>query len=159
MKKATTTILITSALAASLAAAVPVFARGPDMPDHCAGRAQSMAFGRHGDPEARIERMAQRLNLSTEQRDAMRAIVDKARPQMRALRDRLTDNRTQLRTLTLQGNADEARVRTLADAQGKAMADLIVLRTQMRSEMDKVLTEPQRQQLRQRFGQRGPDNS
>lgn len=159
MKKATTTILITSALAASLAAAVPVFAHEPGMRDGCGGHAYPMTFRGHGDLDSRIEHMTQRLNLSPEQRTAMRAIVDKERPQLRVLRDQLLDNRKQLRTLMVQDNADEAKVRTLADGQGKTMADLIVLRTRMKSEMARILTDQQRQQLHQHYGRKGPDNS
>ncbi len=107
------------------------------------------------DPEVRIERMAEALDLTTEQRDKVRAIVDKLRPQVRELRDKLTDNRKQLRALAQQGNAKEADVRKLADAQGKLVADMIVQRTKVHNEIHAVLTPEQREKLQQRFERRG----
>lgn len=112
--------------------------------------------GTHGDVDAGIDRMSGLLDLSKEQRDAMRAIGDKHRPQLRELRDRLSDSRRQLRDLAAKGTPDAAQVRPLAEAQGKAMADMMVLRTQMRAEMDKVLTDAQRDKLRQLRERRGP---
>ncbi|MBI4756194.1 MAG: Spy/CpxP family protein refolding chaperone [Betaproteobacteria bacterium] len=112
--------------------------------------------GMHGDVDAGIDRMSGLLDLSKEQRDAMRAIGDKHRPQLRELGDRLSDSRRQLRELAAKGTPDAAQVRPLAEAQGKAMADMMVLRTQMRAEMDKVLTDAQRDKLRQMRERRGP---
>ncbi len=80
--------------------------------------------------------------------------------EMRTLHDRMADNRQQLRALTAQGgDVDQAKLRTLADAQGKDMADMIMLRTQMQSEIAKVLTPAQREQMQQQrrsgFGRKG----
>ncbi len=76
MKHTTTTVIISAVLAGSLAAAVPAFARGMG-PGDC-GHDRGMT-GMRGDPEARIEHMTRRLNLDTQQRDAVRAIADKHR--------------------------------------------------------------------------------
>ncbi len=151
MKHTTTTVIISAVLAGSLAAAVPAFARGMGSQGDC-GHDRGGMSGRHGDPEARIEHMTRKLNLDSKQRDAVRAITDKHQTEMRTLRDRMEDNRKQLRTLTVQGDADQNKVRTLADAQGKDMADMIMLRTQMQSEIDKVLTPAQREQMQKRRG-------
>lgn len=152
MKHTTTTVIISAVLAGSLAAAVPAFARSMGPHGDCAHEGPGMS-GMHGDPEARIEHMVKELNLSTTQRDAVRAITDKHRAEMRALRDRMTDNHKQLRTLTAQGDVDATKVRALADAQGKDMADMIVLRTRMQAEIGKVLTPAQREQMqKQRRG-------
>ena len=85
----------------------------------------------------------------------MYAIVDKARPQTRELRDRLIETHKQLRALTQQGTPKDSEVRKLADAQGKAIADMIVLRTKIRTDIRAVLTDAQRQQLDQWREQRG----
>jgi Spy/CpxP family protein refolding chaperone len=112
-------------------------------------------FG-HGMGEGHgMERMAEGLDLSASQRTSMRAIEDKYRPQMRTLHDQMSDSRKALRDLTAQGKPDESKVRSLADAQGKAMADSIVLRTRMFGEMQQLLTEAQRAKLRD-FRERGP---
>lgn len=100
-----------------------------------------------GDGHA-VERMAERLDLSADQRTSVRAIEDKYRPQLRTLRDKMTDSRKALREAAAQPAPDDARVRTLADAQGKAMADMIVVRTRMFGEMQQALSDEQRTKLR-----------
>jgi len=145
---------ITGAVGAGLAYAFPSGG------EHgCRDGAHSMSFAGHrggyGDSDRMIEHMASSLDLSKQQRDAMYAIVDKARPQTRELRDRLVETHKQLRALTQQGTPKESEVRKLADAQGKAIADMIVLRTRIRTEIRGVLTDAQRQQLDQWRGQHG----
>jgi periplasmic protein CpxP/Spy len=148
MKHTTTTVIISAVLAGSLAAAVPAFAHGMGSHGDC-----GHGMGMHGDPEARLEHMSRRLNLDAKQRDAVRAIADKHRAEMRALHDRMADNHKQLRALTAQGDVDEAKLRAVADAQGKDMADMIMLRTHMQAEIAKVLTPAQREQMqKQRRG-------
>jgi Spy/CpxP family protein refolding chaperone len=94
------------------------------------------------------ERMAEWLDLSTDQRTSVRAIEDKYRPQLRSLRGRMTETRKALIAATTQPRPNDAQVRMLADAQGKAMADMIVLRTRMFGEMRLLLTDAQRTKLR-----------
>lgn len=95
-------------------------------------------------------RMADRLNLTAEQRQSMKAIDDKYQPKLRGLRQSLSNNRQALAKM----DATDDTVRELADAQGKTIADMIVTHRQMRSEMDKVLTEEQRQKRDKMLEQR-----
>lgn len=97
------------------------------------------------------ERMADRLKLNPEQRKSMLAIKDKYQPQMRALRQSLSGQRDALSKL----EANDAKVQEAAAAQGKTIAELIVLRKQMRGEMDTVLTEEQRQAMSKFMQHRG----
>jgi Spy/CpxP family protein refolding chaperone len=92
------------------------------------------------------ERMADRLNLSSDQIAALRAIEDKYRPGLRSAVDRLRDSR---RALAQVDPTDAGKLRAIADARGKAIADMIVMRAQMRAEVHGVLTEEQRQQMRE----------
>jgi Spy/CpxP family protein refolding chaperone len=155
MKKSIKTLLIGTAIAGSLAAGL-VFAMPPGSGESCMHGGHGMGFEHRGmDADSYIDRMAQRLDLTTEQRDKVRAIVDKARPQTRELRDKLSENRKQLQALTQQGTAKEGEVRKLADAKGKLIADMIVQRSKLRNEIDAVLTPEQREKLRQRFEHRG----
>lgn len=115
-----------------------------------------MGYGRHGfDSEARIERMAAVLDLTKEQRDKVRAIVDKSTPKTRELRDKIADNRTKLHALMQQEKPKDAEVRKLADEKGKLVAEMIVERTKVKSEIHAVLTPEQREKMQQRFHQRG----
>ena len=97
--------------------------------------------------ERQIERMAERLDLDDAQLASVRAIVDSYRAEQRALRDQLRDGRAQIRGLGATGEYNEEEVRALADAQGDSMADLIVLKTQMFSEIAAVLSDEQREAL------------
>jgi Spy/CpxP family protein refolding chaperone len=159
MNRTTKTLLLAATLAGGLATAAAYAV--PPAAGPCGGYgARGAGFGGPGmgagmGPGGRIERMADMLDLTKEQRDKVRAIVDKARPETRALRDKLTDNRKQLQAATQQGGKD-AEVRKLADAQGKLMADMIVLRTRVHGEISAVLTPAQREQLEQRMPGRGP---
>jgi Spy/CpxP family protein refolding chaperone len=148
---------ITGAAGAGLAHAFP-----PNSAHSCMHGARSMGFAGHdgyGDSDRRIDRMADALNLTKAQRDAMRAIVDKARPQTRELRDKLAENHKQLRALMQQDTPKESEVRQLAEAQGRAMAEMIVLRTKVRTEIRAVLTDAQREQLQQRHQEHGQSSS
>jgi len=116
-----------------------------------------MGFGGPGiGSEMRIEHMIEELGLTAEQRDKVRAVVDKNRPQMRALHDQMTDNRKQLQALMQQVGAKDADLRKVADAQGKLIADMIVQRNKLRGEIAAVLTPEQREMFQNRFQHRGP---
>lgn len=154
MKKSIKTLLIAAALAGSVTAGL-AYAMPPGGGESCA-HGRSMSFGRHGmGSEMRIDRMSEALGLTQEQRDKVRAIVDQARPATRELRDKLGDNHKQLRALMQQDNPKETEVRKLADAQGKLIADMIVQRTKVQSEIRAVLTPEQREKMQQRFGRHG----
>lgn len=153
LKSLVVVMAITGAVGAGLAYALP-----PGGAQSCPRGGHAMGFKGHGgyaDSDRMIERLSATLNLSNQQRDAMYAIADKARPQTRALRDQLVETHKQLRALKQQGTPNESEVRKLADAQGKAIADMIVLRTKVQTEIRGVLTDAQRQQLDQWREHRG----
>ncbi len=147
MKKLTTTFLASTLLVSGLAIADPVYARSPGGPGFCHRDWHAMAPAFGPGAGERIERLAERLDLTSEQRSAVRAIVDEARPQMRELRDKLRANRKELYALAQEDTPSEDDVRKLAEAQGVYKADLIVLRTKVHSKIRKVLSEEQRDQL------------
>jgi Spy/CpxP family protein refolding chaperone len=156
MKRPITTLLLGALLGGGLTLT------GPSLANHPSGGAPGwggVPFAHGALSEERIDRMSRRLHLSQEQKTAVRAIVDKARPQLRALRDRLGEGRRALRALADKAPLDEQALHTLADSEGQAMADLIVLGTQMWSQIREVLTPEQREalqkQLRQRWGHWG----
>ncbi len=154
MKHAISTLIISAVLAGSLAAAAPAFAHGMGPDNGCAHHRSGMS-GQWGGSGAGIEPMVRRLNLDSKQRDAVYAITDKHRAEMRALHDRMWSGHQQLRALIAQGAVDEAKIRALADAQGKNMADMIVLHARIRSEIGKVLTPAQREQMQKQL--HGPE--
>lgn len=158
MKSSIKSLLVVMAVITSAVGAGVAYAFPPGGDHGCAHGSRAMGFEGHrgyADPDKMIEHMGTSLNLTKEQRDAMYAIVDKSRSQTRELRDRLAEIHKQLRALMQQGAPKESEVRKLADAQGKAIADMIVLHTKVRTEIHNVLTDAQRQQLEQWRGQRG----
>ncbi len=142
MNKITVAIIGAALIGATAAVAAPVFARG-DGADHCRHTAFHRGFGMAGDLDGRIERMAHKLGLSKDQVASLRAIADKARPQSRDIRDRMADAHRALDTLRKGINPDETQLSAAADAQGKAIADMIVLQAATRAQIDKVLTPEQ----------------
>lgn len=113
--------------------------------------------GRHAhrmshDGDQRFERMADRLDLTDEQRKSVRAMLDQSRPQMRELDDKLRANRQALRDLADSDQVDEKQLRKIAKEQGELHSQMIVQRTQMHQQIRKVLTEEQREQLRSKRG-------
>ena len=147
MNRSFKAVLIATTLTGSVVAGIALANPQGDA-ESCGRGHHAMGSGRHhGDHESRIERMADVLGLTEDQRDSVRAIVDKSRPQKRALRDKLTQNRKQLRALTQQGTPKESEVRALADAQGRAIADMIVLSTRIQADINAVLTQEQREKM------------
>lgn len=134
-----------------------------------AGKGCGMDHHRHRgfDSEQRINRLADRLELSAEQRDKVRAIVDKSRPALRAVHDKMRDNRKAMHALMQEEKVSEAAnapsmargprldpirdsdIRKLADARGKLVAEMTVLRARMKSDIHAVLTPEQRDKLKQ----------
>lgn len=135
-------IFMLSTMAAIALAAQPVMAHGFDGGENC----RHGQFNMHGDDMGMriLNRLADRLDLSQVQRQALEAIADKHRSDLRQLRDSISDNGRALR----KAQADDPRLPELALAQGKAISDMIVLRKQIRAEVDNVLTAEQREKLR-----------
>lgn len=147
MKKDTLTLLMTTLLAGMLEVS-SVYAKP------LAGEAEWVGAGastsKHAyqhTRKAQIYRMGKRLGLTPEQRMAVRAIVEQHRSQMRALQWMHEQNQSQLREISAAGGSTVGHVRALADRQGKTIADMIVLRIQMRDEIDRLLTMEQRSKL------------
>lgn len=151
MNRYTSKLILAVALGAGVAAAGSVLANGAMGHGACArGFHAGMGAG-FGYSEARIKHLAKRLDLTDKQLASLRAIVDHNRPQLRTLLDRMADNRRQIHALIRAGKDDQAKVRAVADRQGKTIADMIVLRVEMKADIDKLLTDKQRQKLRHKY--------
>ncbi|MHB1333703.1 MAG: Spy/CpxP family protein refolding chaperone [Sulfuriferula sp.] len=143
MKKDTLTILMATLLAGmlevSFAYAKPT-ADGAERTGICTHAYQHTR-------KTQIYRLGKRLGLTQDQRTAVRAIVDQHRPEMRALQGAQEKNQYQLAEFSSPDSSDPRQVRVLADRQGKIIADMIVLRVQMRNEINRILTAEQRNKL------------
>ena len=114
------------------------------------GAASVAMAGPRGDfSEARLERMASHLELSTEQLTQIRAIIDDARPSLRAYRDQLRDNRQQWRQINEADSVDEQALQALANEKGDLMASMMVERSQLQRAIRAVLTAEQKEKMSQ----------
>jgi periplasmic protein CpxP/Spy len=98
------------------------------------------------------------LGLSEAQQDQVFKIFHESRPAVYEQIKQLRRARQELGKLVTAERFDSARARQLADAQGKAMAELALIRIQTMRRVREVLTPEQREkmdQMRERRG-RGP---
>jgi protein CpxP len=91
-----------------------------------------------------LARMTKTLDLSAEQQEKIKAIMDEHRNKVAPLRQDLDENRDKLRQATKADTFDEAAIRTLAAGQAAAKTELVVERARMMSQIHAVLTPEQR---------------
>jgi periplasmic protein CpxP/Spy len=103
---------------------------------------EHMMGGMHGG-------MGYDLGLTEEQRAEMGKIRQQFLPQMGELRGKMLASHEQLRALLQGGTLDEATIAELADQHGALMAEIIKLRTANHARMQGLLTDEQREQMRQ----------
>jgi len=111
---------------------------------------------KHGKKSGyRMEKMIKRLGLSDEQATKVRSIRESFQPKMEALRKKMKENRKQLREEMHAESIDQSKVKELAQSMGELKANKIILRSEMRSNIHKVLTNAQREELKKRKEHRG----
>lgn len=87
--------------------------------------------------------MMKKLDLTKEQRQAVRSIKKDMRNKMEAKRDEMFDIRKELHDQVNSENYDAAKVRKLADAKAKIMSDLAVQKIETMQRIRKELTAEQ----------------
>ena len=111
---------------------------------------------KHGKKSGyRMEKMIKKLDLSDEQATKVRSIRESFQPKMEALYEKMKENRKQLREEMHAENIDMNKVKKLAQKMGDLKANKIVLRSEMRNNIHKVLTKAQREELKKRKEYRG----
>lgn len=87
---------------------------------------------------------ARYLDLTDEQKTQMKDIMTKEKPTIQPLIQQVAQNRQQMRQLESAGTFDETKVRSLATQQSQTMAELMVQRARIKSELMQVLTPDQK---------------
>jgi protein CpxP len=107
--------------------------------------------GPHGDmnPGMRMRMLAERLDLSEEQRAQVRAMSEQHREATLDMRAQLRDARRALREAINAEDSDETTIRSAAAAVAAVEADLAVARAQHRKAFEALLTPEQLEQLKQ----------
>jgi Spy/CpxP family protein refolding chaperone len=95
----------------------------------------------------RMMHVMKELDLTKEQRTTIRKIKNESRDQMAEKRDELFEIRKALREQGSAEKYDAAKVRELADAKAKIMADLTVQRIKAMHQIRKELTAEQLKEL------------
>lgn len=119
-----------------------------------------MHFGmRHGGGRGMMMGLRQ-LNLTDEQKAKVKEIIEANRATMEPIRDAMRANHEKL--AAMKGTFDEAAVTPVATEQGNLMAQMIVARQKVKSEIFAILTDEQKakaeqlqQQMKERF-RKGP---
>lgn len=92
---------------------------------------------------------ADKLNLNKDQKAKMKQIVIAARPGLQNEMLQLRSNHHKLNQLILKDKLDQQAIGSLADQQGKIVANIIKLRAQMRHKIFLILTKDQQQKARE----------
>lgn len=100
-------------------------------------------------PGARQELMANRLNLTPEQRDQLKKLREQNRAATKDQMVKLSDMRHQLQDQLLSDNPDQAQITALTGQIGQLQQQLFLHRIQQRQQELAIFTPDQRQQLRQ----------
>lgn len=104
-------------------------------------------YHRHGGPMMHLRG----LELTEAQRDQIFQIFHEQAPAMREQMKQIREARINLAKAAGGDRYDEAAVRAAAEAQGKAVTQLALLRAQSMQRVRAVLTPEQRAKLKERF--------
>ena len=153
MKTITMVTMISGLLASSLASADPhtdSYLKDGGKGCHHGARSGKMEGMKGMEGKGQYwEKMADDLKLTTEQRALVKVTVEKAKPRIADLRERMQTNRKALRELRQAGIGDESQLRALARERGNLVADLTIQRSQTRDDIRQILTDTQREQMKQ----------
>lgn len=128
------------------AVAVVSFAREGQ---HGVGRHHGFKDGFGHRFERMIERMADRLDLSDQQRTEVFAVLDETRPARRDLRAALADHRQAFQELDPTADNYQTQLQGMADEIGQLASQTVMLMGQTRSKISALLTDEQRAQAKQ----------
>jgi len=141
-----------------LALALPMTLAAPQ-PRGRGGYGAGYGFDDQGmGPGNRIGFLIRQLDLTDQQKADAKKILEAERSVMEPLRTQLRENREALQKATENGQFNEATVTSLAQKQGDLMAQMIVSRHRIQSQIWQILTPEQRDkatQLREKAAERG----
>jgi len=99
-----------------------------------------------GPRHAWLERMAEVLDLTAEQRGQIEKVLASSREAHQALREKIRANHAALQAAGAPEGFDEAKIRTLTAEGGSLKAEMMVERAKTRQQIHALLT-PEQQQL------------
>ena len=115
------------------------------------------AFGGHGGGDRcnykgghrgdKMMKVMKELDLSDEQRQAVREIKKESREQMQASREQMMEVRKELREASSADNYDASKIREIADKKAKLMANMTVKRVEIMQRIRSELTPDQQKEF------------
>ncbi|MEO1204550.1 MAG: Spy/CpxP family protein refolding chaperone [Pseudomonadota bacterium] len=105
---------------------------------------------RGGGPERMLEHMADYLDFDATQRASMENILEAARPEIQSMREQMRVNRHALETLNPDDPAYDMLLNDIAISNGELAAQGTFLFTRIRSEVNAILTDEQREKLKRK---------
>jgi Spy/CpxP family protein refolding chaperone len=144
------TVAVASLLACGLAAAQTPQTDGPDDTGHDGSKGRRMEHrGRHEQmgSEQMVRMMTRRLDLNETQTEQIHNIMEAAKPEFDALRDRGMANREATRNLDVEDPDYGVKLQDLSAASGELAASAAELRGRVRAEIHAILTPEQREKL------------
>ena len=135
VKRSRATLTAVILAAAGMVAAVPASAGGHGF------------HGGFGHDLYRMERLADKLDLSDAQRADFQRISDQSREQARPYVRQMIEQHKAMRKLMESDTFDEAAVRALAERGEAATTELAVIRARSAFEIRKILTPEQREKM------------
>ena len=100
--------------------------------------------------EYKIKKMAKHLDLSDEQTSKIRAILDKHSSRLSALRSQMKTNKLALRESIHADTQDMAAIEKLAKKQGELKSQKIMIKANIKSSINQILSTEQRKQMQNR---------
>lgn len=137
MKKATIAILAIAVLGLG---AIFIFAQKDGMKRGGFG-------GKFG--EGMFLRMAEKLNLTDEQKTQVKAILEDSKTRIKPLMESLRENHKQIENLGTDGTFNEEQVNQIANKQAETTKQLIIEKEKTKAQIFAVLTPEQRTQATQ----------
>ena len=98
-------------------------------------------------PGLMLEHMADHLDLDDTQRESVQNILEAAKPELDALREQARGNREALMALETSDPAYSTEINNIAVSNGQLATEGTLLFTRIRSEINAVLTDEQREKL------------
>lgn len=115
-------------------------------------------FGPRGFlPPALVERIANELGLSDEQKAQAKQILEDSKNRIQPLMEKMKESRQQSKDLGKDGNFDEAKVSELAANQAETMRQLFIEKEKTKAQLFAIMTPEQREkagQMQDKFAEK-----
>ncbi len=147
MDKHTVTRLL---IASGIALAVPLAAHADPMMAGWGGHKHRHGpHGMYGADDS--PRFLRGLSLTDAQREKVKTIVQAQAPALQEKANEARNARMELWSLSMSGQYDEAKAKSLAEGGTQAMAEIALMRARTGSQIYQVLTPEQQTQLKERM--------